>query len=162
MNPLYLAIALVAMQRLIELVWARRNLGRLCARGGIEFGAAHYPLIVVLHAAWLAAMVVFVPADATPRPILLALYAALQPLRYWAIASLGEYWTTRIIVVPGAAPVRGGPYRYIRHPNYLVVALEIPLLPAAFGAWMVAAVFGVLNLGLLAYRIGVERAARRD
>lgn len=162
MTALYLSVALVAMQRLTELVWARRNLERLRARGGIEYGAAHYPLIVVLHAAWLAAMVLFLPADAAPRPALLVLYVLLQPLRYWAIASLGEFWTTRVIVVPDAQPVRRGPYRYIRHPNYLVVALEIPLLPAAFGAWMVAAVFGVLNLALLAHRIGVERAARRD
>jgi len=161
-SALYAAVALVAAQRLAELAWARRNLRRLRARGGIEFGATHYPLIVALHAAWLAAMVAFVPADATPQPVLLVLYAALQPLRYWAIVSLGDCWTTRIIVVPGATPVRRGPYRFLNHPNYVVVAMEIPLFPAAFGAWMIAAVFGVLNVILLAHRIAVERAARPD
>jgi methyltransferase len=159
-SALYIAVALVAAQRLAELVWARRNLRRLRARGGIESGARHYPLIVALHAAWLAAMLAFIPADAPANWALLALYAALQPLRYWAIASLGEYWTTRVIVVPGAAAVRRGPYRFLNHPNYIVVAIEIALFPAAFGAWMMAAIFGVLNLALLAHRISVERAAR--
>jgi methyltransferase len=158
---LHLAVALVAAQRLIELVWARRNTQRLLARGGIEHGADHYPLIVALHAAWLAAMVLFIPAGRTPDPAAIALYLLLQPLRYWAMASLGDYWTTRIIVMPGAEPVRRGPYRFLRHPNYTIVALEIPLLPAAFGAWMMAAVFGVVNVALLAYRVRVEQAARR-
>lgn len=162
MSVFYVVVALVATQRLVELGWARRNLARLRARGGIEYGAEHYPLIVGLHAAWLLAMVVFIPADAAPDPFMLALYVLLQPLRYWAIASLGMYWTTRVIVVPGATPIRRGPYRFLRHPNYLVVAIEIPLLPAAFGAWIMAAAFGVLNVALLARRIEVERAARRD
>jgi methyltransferase len=160
-SALYIAVALVALQRLVELAWARRNLRRLLVRGGVEYGAGHYPAIVILHAAWLAALVIFIPADAKPEPAMLALYVLIQPLRYWAILSLGEYWTTRVIVVPGASPVRRGPYLFLRHPNYLVVAIEIPLLPAAFGAWIVAAVFGVLNVALLARRIGVEAAARR-
>jgi methyltransferase len=160
-SALYIAVAIVALQRLVELAWARHNLKRLLARGGVEHGAGHYPAIVVLHAAWLAALVIFIPADAKPDPAMLALYVLIQPLRYWAILSLGEYWTTRVIVVPGASPVRRGPYLFLRHPNYLVVAIEIPLLPAAFGAWIVAAVFGVLNVALLTRRIGVEAAARR-
>ena len=161
MSPLYVVVAFVAAQRLVELVWARRNTRRLRARGGIEHGAAHYQLIVALHTAWLAAMLLLIPAETVPNPAMIALYLLLQPLRYWAIASLGDYWTTRVIVVPGAEPVRHGPYRLLRHPNYAVVALEIPLLPAAFGAWMIAAVFGVLNIALLAHRIRVEGAARR-
>jgi methyltransferase len=161
LSALYIAVALVALQRLVELAWARRNTRRLFARGGIEYGASHYPAIVTLHAAWLLALVVFIPADARPNPTMLALYVLLQPLRYWAILSLEECWSTRVIVVPGASPVRRGPYLFLRHPNYLVVAAEIPLLPAAFGAWIVAAVFGVLNVALLARRIGVEAAARR-
>jgi methyltransferase len=160
-SPLYVVVALVAAQRLGELVWARRNTRRLRARGGVEYGAPHYPLIVVLHTAWLATMLVAIPADTVPNIALIAVYLLLQPLRYWAIASLGDYWTTRVIVVPGAEPVRHGPYRVLRHPNYAVVTLEIPLLPAAFGAWMIAAVFGVLNVALLAHRIRVEGAARR-
>jgi methyltransferase len=157
---LHLAVTLVAAQRLAELVWARRNTRRLLARDGIEYGSAHYPLIVALHAAWLAAMVLFIPVDRTPYSAAIALYLLLQPLRYWTMTSLGEYWTTRIIVVPGAEPVRRGPYRFLSHPNYTIVALEIPLLPAAFGAWKMAAVFGVINVALLAYRIRVEQAAR--
>jgi methyltransferase len=160
-SALYIAVALVALQRLIELAWARRNLKRLLARGGVEYGASHYPAIVTLHAAWLAALVVFIPAEAKPDPAMLALYVLVQPLRYWAILSLGEYWTTRVIVVPNASPIRRGPYLFLRHPNYLVVAIEIPLLPAAFSAWIVAGVFGVLNVALLARRIGVEAAARQ-
>jgi methyltransferase len=94
----------------------------------------------------------------------MALLACLPPApasAVWAIVSLGEYWTTRVMVVPGAAQIRRGPYRWLRHPNYLVVAVEIPLLPAAFGAGMIAAVFGVLNVAVLAWRIGVEEAARQ-
>jgi methyltransferase len=159
-SPLHLAVALVAAQRLAELVWARHNTRRLRARGGVEYGAAHYPLIVALHVAWLASMLLFIPASTVPNPAAIALYLLLQPLRYWTITSLGEYWTTRVIAVPGAEPVRRGPYRALRHPNYAIVALEIPLLPVAFEAWMIAAVFGVVNVALLAHRIRVERTAR--
>ena len=161
MSALYLAVALVAVQRGVELAWARHNTRRLRARGGVEYGSAHYPLIVALHGAWLAAMLLLIPKDTVPNPAGIALYLLLQPLRYWTITSLGEYWTTRVIVVPGAKPVRHGPFRFLRHPNYAIVALEIPLLPAAFGAWMMALVFGVLNAVLLVHRIRVERMARQ-
>ncbi len=158
-GAIYVAVALVAIQRLVELVVARRNEARLRASGGIEQGAGHYPLIVALHATWLAALVLTIPAARVPDLALIALYAALQPIRCWAIASLGGRWTTRVIILPGAAPVRRGPYRWLAHPNYLVVALEIPLLPAAFGAWSLALGFGLLNLVLLAWRIRIESAA---
>ncbi len=158
-GAVYLVVGLVAAQRLAELVLARRNAARLVAAGGIEHGAGHYPILVALHAAWLAALVLAVPADRAPAAGPLAAYLALQPLRYWAVASLKGRWTTRVIVLPGAAPVRAGPYRYLAHPNYLVVALEIPLLPAAFGAWALAAGFGLANLVVLAWRIRVEGAA---
>lgn len=158
-GAIYLVAGLVAVQRLAELALARRNEARLKAAGGIEWGARRYPLIVALHAAWLAALVLAVPAGRAPDFALLAAYAALQPLRYWAIASLGGRWTTRVIVLPGAAPVRRGPYRWLRHPNYLVVALEIPLLPLAFGATALAAGFGLVNFALLWRRIRVESAA---
>jgi len=160
-SALYVTVALVAAQRIAELLWARRNIRRLAARGAVEYGRSHFPLIVALHAAWLVAMLVLIPGDRAPSWPLLACYLLLQPLRYWAIVSLGEYWTTRVMVVPGAAPIRRGPYRWLRHPNYLVVAAEIPLLPAAFGAGMIAAVFGVLNVAVLAWRIVVEEAARQ-
>lgn len=159
MSALYAVVALVALQRLAELVLARRNTRRLRAAGGIEVGAGHYPLLVALHVAWLGALIVMVPADAPLRMLPLALYIAVQGLRYWAIAALGENWTTRIITVPGRTPVRHGPYRYLRHPNYMVVACEIVLLPLIFGAWRIAVVFTVLNGAMLAHRIRIENAA---
>ncbi len=150
---------LVALQRLAELGYARRNARRLLAAGGVEHGAGHYPLFVALHGAWLVALFVLVPAEAPADWGLLGLYGLLQLGRLWVIASLGGRWTTRVIVVPGAALVTRGPYRFLRHPNYLVVALEIPVLPLAFGAWQIALGFGLANLALLAQRIRVEERA---
>lgn len=152
---------LVALQRVGELAWSRRNEARLRARGAVEHGRGHYPLFVLLHGAWLVALPVTVPADARPDPWLLAAFLALQPLRLWCITTLGERWTTRVLVLPGEPLVARGPYRLVRHPNYLVVALEIPLLPLAFGAIAPAVLFGALNLALLAWRIRVEDAALR-
>ncbi len=150
---------LVALQRLAELVYAQRNARRLLAAGGVEHGAGHYPLFVALHGAWLVALFVLVPADAPADWALLGLYGLLQLGRLWVIASLGGRWTTRVIVVPGAPLVTRGPYRFLRHPNYLVVALEIPVLPLAFGAWQIALGFGLANLALLAQRIRIEQRA---
>ena len=115
-----------------------------------------YPFIVLLHAAWLVGMAVLIPPSTPPNWWLLGLYAALQPLRVWTIATLGPYWTTRIISVPGAPLVRRGPYRFVRHPNYVVVCAEIALLPLAFGAIEIAIVFSILNASLLSWRIRVE------
>jgi methyltransferase len=156
----YAVIALVALERVAEVVRARRNTAVLLARGGRESGARHYPLFVLLHASWLAALVAFARPDALPGWQWLILFALLQLGRLWVIATLGPYWTTRIITVPGAAPVTDGPYRYLRHPNYLIVAIEIPALSLALGEPGVALVFGTLNLALLAYRIRIENAAR--
>ncbi len=150
---------LVALQRLAEVGYARRNARRLLAAGGVEHGAGHYPLFVALHAGWLVALFALVPADAPANWGLLGLYGLLQLGRLWVIASLGGGWTTRVIVVPGAPLVTRGPYRFLRHPNYLVVALEIPVLPLAFGAWHIALAFGLANLALLAQRIRVEERA---
>ena len=150
---------LVALQRLAELGYARRNARRLLAAGGVEHGAGHYPLFVALHGAWLAALFALVPAEVPANWGLLGLYGLLQLGRLWVIASLGRRWTTRVIVVPGAPLIKRGPYRFLRHPNYLVVALEIPVLPLAFGAWHIALAFGLANLALLAQRIRAERRA---
>ncbi len=150
---------LVALQRLAEVGYARRNARRLLAAGGVEHGAGHYPLFVALHGAWLVALFVLVPAQAPADWALLGLYGLLQLGRLWVIASLGGRWTTRVIVVPGAPLVTRGPYRFLRHPNYLIVALEIPVLPLAFGAWHIALAFGFANLALLAQRIRVEERA---
>jgi methyltransferase len=150
---------LVAAQRLAELAYARRNTKRLLAAGGVEHGAGHYPPIVALHVAWLAALFVLVPPGTAADWGLLGLYGLLQLGRLWVITSLGARWTTRVIAVPGAARVAAGPYRFLRHPNYLIVALEIPLLPMAFGAWQLALGFGLANLALLAHRVRIEERA---
>ena len=159
MSVLYVVVALVALQRLAELVHARRNEAGLRARGGVEVGARHYPFFVLLHGSSLLALAVLVDPAATVNWPLLGLYLVLQAGRIWVVASLGPYWTTRIITVPDAPLVRTGPYRWFRHPNYLVVVAEIAVLPLAFGAWRIAIVFSALNAALLWHRIRVETAA---
>jgi len=158
-SALWLVVGLVALQRLAELAYARRNERRLRAEGGIEAGAGHYPLIAGLHVAWLASMLLHVPADEPVRWLYLIAYLALQGARAWVMASLGRNWTTRVIAVPGRPPVRRGPYRYLKHPNYLVVAVEIALLPLVFGAWRIAVIYSALNAILLWHRIRVENRA---
>lgn len=162
MPVLWIVLIAVALQRVTELLYARRNTAKLLARGGIELGAAHYPLIVLLHAAWLASIAAFVPPATPPNWALLALYAALQLVRAWTIASLGPYWTTRVIALPGVPLVRRGPYRFFRHPNYIVVAAEIAVLPLAFGAVTIAVVFTLLDAAIIAWRLRVEEPALRE
>ncbi|MEX2451206.1 MAG: isoprenylcysteine carboxylmethyltransferase family protein [Rhodospirillales bacterium] len=158
-GAVHLAVALVAAQRLIEAAYGARNARRLKAEGGVEVGAGHYPLFVALHGAWLLAIVLLVaPSEPIRWPALFG-YLALQPLRFWVMATLGRYWTTRIITVPGAPVVARGPYRFCNHPNYAIVVGEVALLPLAFGAIAIAFVFSVLNLGLLTHRIRVEQRA---
>jgi methyltransferase len=158
-TALWLVVGLVTVQRLAELAYSRRNERRLKAEGGVEHGAGHYPVIAGLHLAWLISMLLEVPADAPVRWPFLIAFLALQGLRAWVMTSLGRHWTTRVIVVPGRPLVRVGPYRYLKHPNYLVVAGEIALLPLAFGAWRIAVVYSVLNALLLWHRIRVENRA---
>ena len=160
---LVLAVALVAVQRLFELVVARRNERRARARGAVERGQGHYPLIVVLHTLWLVSTLVegMLRGPGFPDfwPVPLALFLLVQPLRYWALFSLGERWNTKILIVPGEKPVRRGPYKYIDHPNYVVVAVEILALPLIFGAWITALVFTGLNAAILSVRIREENRA---
>lgn len=153
-----LLLAFVTGQRAIELIWADRNTRRLLADGGVEFGPAHYPLMVALHGAWLAGLWILGRDRAVDLP-LLAVFAVLQVARLWVIASLGSRWTTRVVVVPGEALFAGGPYRLLRHPNYLIVLSEIVVVPLALGLAWYAAVFGVLNAALLIHRVRVEKAA---
>ena len=153
-----LVLGFVTVQRGAELVLARRNTRRLLARGAVEASPGHYPLIVMLHAAWLAGLWLL----ALNRPIQLGwlvLFGLLQAARLWVLASLGERWTTRIIVLPGEALVRRGPYRWASHPNYLVVAGEILALPMVFSLVIYALIFSVLNAAVLLVRIRAESAA---
>ena len=152
-------VTLVVLQRLAEVAWARRNERRLRAEGGVEVGARHYPLFFLLHGSWLAALWALAPPDGAVAWPPLALFVLLQAGRLWVIASLGRFWTTRIITVPGAPLIRRGPYRWLKHPNYLVVAGEIAALPLAFGLWQVAVVFSMLNALLLWHRIRWENRA---
>lgn len=152
-------VLLVTVQRLAELALSRRNTRRLIAAGGRELGAGHYPFLVGVHGCWLLALFVLVPADAPVYPAPIVLFLLLQAARVWVIASLGGYWTTRVIDLPDAPLVRTGPYRWLRHPNYVVVALELAALPLAFGAWSIAAVFSAANLVALRFRLRVENAA---
>ncbi len=154
----YAIVALVALQRLVELRYAERNTARLIARGGVEVGREHYWLIVLLHTSWLVAILIAVPAGVHISWLLIAAFVVLQAGRVWVIASLGPYWTTRIITLPDVPLVRRGPYRFIRHPNYVIVALEIAVLPLAFGEYWVALAFSVSNAAMLAWRIRQEES----
>jgi methyltransferase len=156
---LYAVLGLVVVQRAAELSFAATNTRRRRAHGAAEFDAPGYPCFVVLHGAWLASLVLLVPRSTAPSWPLLALYAVLQIGRLWVIATLGRRWTTRIMVLPGAPPVETGPYRYLRHPNYAVVAAEIAVLPLAFGAVAVAIAFSAANLVLIARRVAIENRA---
>ena len=158
-NPYAVALLLfVTVQRLAELVLAQRNTQRLLARGAFEVAPEHYKLIVLLHAAWLIGLWLLAPAR-EPNPFLFVVYALLQVARLWVLATLGERWTTRIIVLPGAPLVSSGPYRFVSHPNYCVVVAEILILPLVFNLPVFALVFTLLNAAVLTIRIRAENGA---
>lgn len=158
-TPSQWAALIVGVQRLCELWLSRRNAKRLIAEGGREIGAGHFPVLVVVHAGWLAAIAFLVPADAPVYWPLIAAYLVVQAARVWVMASLGRFWTARVIDMPHAPLVRTGPYRWLKHPNYVVVMLEVVLLPLVFGAWDLAALFGGAHFALLAWRLRGENAA---
>jgi methyltransferase len=151
-------LGFLTIQRAIELAIATRHTRALLARGAYEVGASHYPVMVAMHAAWLGTLWIFGLGRPLSLPFL-AFFVVLQLGRVWVLATLGERWTTRIIVLPGAAPIANGPFRFVRHPNYLVVAFEIPCVPLALGLAWVAILFGVANLAMLAWRIRCENGA---
>jgi methyltransferase len=151
-------LSLVTLQRLGELVLARRNTASLKAHGAIEFDAQHYPLIVLVHAAWLLTLWVF-GRDQNVNLWLLAAFFLLQAVRLWILATLGRRWTTRIIIIPGEPLIASGPYRYFSHPNYAVVVAEIAVLPLALHLPMVAAMFTLLNAAVLVVRLRAETRA---
>lgn len=156
-------VGLLAAQRVAELAWSRRNERRLRARGADEVGAEHYPAMLTLHTGWLGAMAV----EAVRRPVRapalrrigVAVFALAQPLRYWAIGSLRDRWTTRVLVVPGEPPVATGPYRWMRHPNYAAVVMELAAAPLVVGAWRTAVAASIADLAVLRRRLAVETAA---
>lgn len=158
MNWPYAIMAFVTAQRLAELAIDRRNTARLLAAGAHEVGARHYPAIVAMHALWLAALW-FTVGGRSVDLRLLAVFAVLQLLRVWVLATLGPRWTTRIIVTDSAPLVKKGPFRFVRHPNYTVVTAEIAVLPLVFGLVWIAVLFAVLNAAMLYVRIGAENRA---
>jgi methyltransferase len=155
----------VALQRLGELFYSNRNTKQLLAEGGAEVGQSHYPVMIAIHTGWLVTMAVLViladsvPADDHIIWPLLGLYGLVQVGRFWVLYSLGRYWSTKVIDIPMAPLVRKGPYRWIKHPNYVIVVLEVALLPMAFQLWGTAFIFSILNAGILAWRIQVENQA---
>ncbi|MEU6279295.1 isoprenylcysteine carboxyl methyltransferase family protein [Streptomyces sp. NPDC047028] len=163
--PWYTLLVLaVGAERVAELVVARRNAAWTRSRAGVEHGRGHYPVMVALHTALLGCCLLepalahrpFVPALAWP---MLALTILAQGLRWWCIGTLGPYWNTRVIVVPGARLVGAGPYRYLRHPNYVAVVVEIAALPLVHSAWLTATGFTLANALLLTVRVRCENAA---
>ncbi|KDP93843.1 membrane protein [Brevundimonas sp. EAKA] len=157
-----IVLGLVVFQRLGELWLANENTKRLMAEGAVEIGAGHYPLFVILHAAWLSALAILTPWTESPHPWLLTIYVVLQFGRVWVIATLGRFWTTRIITLPGAPLVRSGPFRVVRHPNYWIASLEIAILPLVFGQVWIAVMFTALNAMLIAWRVRLENRALAD
>lgn len=165
-EPVMAAAVIISLQRLIELAIARSNRAWVMAAGVQEFGAGHYPLFFILHAGWIMGWVGETYLRQTTLsqvwPYWLALFAAAQVLRYWCITSLGRCWNTRILVVPGQKLIKRGPYRYICHPNYMAVAIELFSLPLIFDAWLTAIVATIFNAYLLLIiRIPAERQALR-
>lgn len=156
-----LILALVTLQRLGELALSRYNTGRLLAQGAIEIAPGHYPLVVATHAAWLIALWVW-GRDRDVDLIVLSIFVLLQILRLWVLTTLGPRWTTRIIVLPDTPMVTAGPYRYLSHPNYAIVAAEIAVLPLALHLYLMALVFTILNALVLAIRIRAETRALAD
>jgi methyltransferase len=159
-------LGVVVLQRLTELWVAHRHTRQVRAEGGYEVGRAHYPWIVCTHGLFFLSLVAEVhygakgPDDGLP--FWLSLYVLAQIVRYWAICSLGRYWNTRVFVVPGMRRVTRGPYRYIRHPNYVAVVTELFVVPMMFGAYITAVVFSIANAVILCYRIPAEEAALRE
>lgn len=159
MSAHLLLVGYVILVRIVELLISRHNTRRLLAIGGYEVGRNHYPVIVTLHVAWIVALAFFVPTETSPERHFLIAFGLIQIARFWVIGSLAGRWTTRIIVVPGLALVTRGPYRWFRHPNYLVVISEIALVPLIFGAWEIALGFSAINAVIILYRIHIEEEA---
>ena len=163
-GPPQIAAILVLAQRGLEELYSQRNTRRLLAEGAHESGRDYYPVVAVTHLAWIASILLLIPPHAAIVWPVAILFLLLQPVRYWIIATLGRFWTHRIITLDGAPIVASGPYRFVRHPNYVVTVAETFLLPLAFGAWAPALIMTAVWTAVLAYKIRVEdeaNAARR-
>ena len=162
----WILIGLVIIQRLVELRIAKRNEQRLKSSGAIEAGASHYPFMVAMHSSFficLIAEVLFTDRPLSPAwPVLLAIFLAMQVLRVWCLATLGKFWNTKIIILPGANVVKRGPYKWLRHPNYVIVTTELLVFPLIFQAYFTAIVFMALNAWMLSVRIPAEERALRE
>lgn len=161
---IWLVATLIVLQRLAELVLSNRNYRWMLAQGAKEYGDGHYPLFFALHAGWLISWlgeaILSGPCLNKIWHLWAALFIVAQGLRYWCIISLGRYWNTRILVIPGAKLVTRGPYRFISHPNYLAVSMELASVPLIFDAWLTALAASVLNAWLLlGVRIPLEQKA---
>lgn len=156
-------IAIVILQRLIELIVAKRNEKWMLSQGAFEAGARHYPLMVLMHIAFFISLLMEVIVFDRPLTkiwiALLVIFLLAQIARIWCLTSLGKFWNTKIIVLPGAKVIKKGPYKFIRHPNYVIVATELLVLPLLLGAYFTAVIFSLLNLWMLSVRIPVEEAA---
>ena len=158
-GPPQIAALLLLLQRGAEELYSARNTRALVAAGGFEIGRDYYPVVAVTHLAWIAALFFLLSPHAPVSIPLLALYLALQVVRYWVIATLGRYWTHRIITLETAPVVRRGPYRYLSHPNYAVTIAETFLLPLVFGGWALAAIMTAVWSAVLSYKIVLENRA---
>ena len=162
----YIILSIVIIQRLLELVIAKRNEKNMRAQGAYEVGASHYPLMILLHVSFFISLLVEVTTfNLTPSPLFLVfliMFLCVQGLRVWCLTSLGSFWNTKIIILPGAHVVTKGPYKYLRHPNYLVVSMEIALLPLMFEAYFTAICFTILNAMMLSVRIPTEERALKE
>lgn len=157
-------MAFIITQRLVELFWANRNTKRLIAKGGKEYSPKHYSLIVALHASWIIVILFFIFQNPSVQVsyFYLGFFTVLTAFRAWILITLGSYFTTKIISLPGAPLRKTGPYRFMKHPNYALVVCEIIVVPMIFGFWQVAAIWGIANIILLAFRIQEEDSALRE
>jgi methyltransferase len=166
MIPFFIFISVLILQRLLELVIARRNEKWMKEQGAIEFGMKHYQFIVLMHSMFFVVLlfekITFSHEISAFWPLFAAVFVCAQLIRVWAISSLGRYWNTKIIVLPNVEVVRRGPYRFIKHPNYLVVSIELLVVPLMFGAYMTACLFTIVNIFMLSIRIPAEEKALRE
>ncbi|WP_075620159.1 isoprenylcysteine carboxyl methyltransferase family protein [Paenisporosarcina indica] len=159
-------VSFVIIQRIIELFVARNNEKWIRSQGGYEVGARHYPYMVAMHVGFFISLIVEFLVFERSVPafwyLLFIIFLMLQMMRVWVISSLGRYWNTKILVLPGAQVVKKGPFHFIRHPNYFVVTLEIIVIPLMLGAYFTALIFTILNFIILSVRIPIEEAALRE